>query len=259
MKKFTISMCLVAVMALGTNAWASLSGTLYSNGSGGYLSTDTSGGLVAINALVGQINWSVDQVDGGLWSYTYTFIPVTANKNRGPGAFAIEFGAQPTDLVWSYTYSGSSSANMSIATTTGTLQTIDRTLAAGYDSWLSAADPVGTNVDVTTTFDGIQWVIDDTAPNGSIYLTLSLLTSLAPMWGDLYMDGYNVTSNNGYGFVRNTNYDLAATEEFSLTGSILSGYIPVPGSAAVPIPPAVFLFGSGLSGLFFLRRRYFPA
>ncbi|MEA5114898.1 MAG: hypothetical protein VB050_12815 [Geobacteraceae bacterium] len=49
--------------------------------------------------------------------------------------------------------------------------------------------------------------------------------------------------------------DLAYDKSFaSFTATGLSGYA-VSGTAPVPIPPAVFLFGSGLSGLFFFRRR----
>jgi hypothetical protein len=40
-----------------SNARAALTSTLYSNESGSYGSMDTSGGLVAINALQGSLTW----------------------------------------------------------------------------------------------------------------------------------------------------------------------------------------------------------
>lgn len=253
MKKIALLVSMLVVFATGSSAWAALSGTMNSN---------SSGGLVAINALVGSLTWTVDQLSSGLWDYKYVYTPTTANKSQGVGAISIQFGTQPTDLASTYTYIGTG-ANMSTATTTGTLQTINRTFAAGYDSWLVAGvpDAAGTNasaqsrVNVTTTFQGLQWIIN-TSPKGSNSITLDIKTALAPVWGDFYFDSYNTTTNNGYGMVRNANYDVNATKAFSLTGPILAGYIPTPGTAsAVPIPPSVLLFGSGLSGLFFFRRK----
>ncbi len=51
--------------------------------------------------------------------------------------------------------------------------------------------------------------------------------------------------------------DLAYDQAFaSFTATGLSGYA-VSGTAPVPVPPAAFLFGSGLAGLGFLRRKFF--
>jgi hypothetical protein len=179
----------------------------------------------------------------GLWQYTYTITPSTSNKNRGVGSIIIQFGEQPTDLVWNYTYVGGSTSAMGTATTDGTLAGSGTSIPVyTYDSWLNAADPASSRVNVTTTFPGIQWTINTNNPNGSNYVELDLKTALAPIWGNCYMDGYNKTSNNGYGMVRNTNYDIPAPEPFSLDGPVLSGYLPVPGYLVSPedtTPPNV--------------------
>jgi hypothetical protein len=206
--------------------------------------------MVAINALAGSLTWTVDHLtsgtDAGKWQYTYLCTPATANKNRGIGNFNIQFGQQPADLTWAYLYSGNFSSNMGSATTIGTLQSINRKVTDQVDitsgpvycdSWLDAANPSTTKVNVTTDFQGIQWIIDTTDPNGSNSVSLSLTTSLAPMWGNIYMDGYNKTTNNGYGFMRNTDYD-SSTQPFSMTGLPVAGKVPVPGVADTS-PPTV--------------------
>jgi hypothetical protein len=254
MKKLVALIGMLAVLTCGANAWASISGTLYSNGSGSYGLTDTSGGAIGINAVVGTFSYSVSQV-GDLWDYVYTWTPTTANKNRGVGAIAIQFGQTADFNMTSEGYNAAGVAKLN-----PTIQTIDRTLASGYDSWLSAASPSTTKVDVNTTFQGLQWIWDNTDPSGANYITLEIKTALAPVWGDFFMDGYNTTTNNGYSFYRNTDYDSAAQDFVS--GQTVFGKVLTPGqipAAPVPIPPAVFLFGSGLSGLFFLKRRKFTA
>lgn len=267
MKKLAIICCMLLTMG-ATSAFASMTGTLYSNGGAGYEVLDTSGGLVGINAVVGSLSWTVDHLDNGLWDYTYTVNPYTLNKNRGIGSFNIEFGAQPSELTWDYTYYSTNPTfsetwhpEMYTATTTETLQTIDRTVNGSvdprftYDSWLSAVDPAGTRVNVEDTFEGIQWLISDNNPTGSEYVTLHLTTDLAPVWGNIYMDGYNMTSNNGYGFLRNTNFDIEPTAALIYEGAVLTGWIATPGAAPVPVPASLLLFGSGLAGLFIFKRK----
>lgn len=263
MKKVLL-LSLVLLLGIASGAGAALSGTLYSNISGG---TDTSGGLVAINALVGRLDWSVDLLtageDAGKYQYTYTLTPYDV-KNRGAGSINLEFGSQPTDLAYSFAYNWINGTNPGAPAYNGTLQTIDRTLAGStppytYNSWLVAADPVGTNVNVSTTFQGLQWILDSSSPVGSSF-TLTLTTALAPMWGDIYMDGYNMTSTVGYGMIRNTLYDIAPGQAFSLDGEVLAGYVPTPGvvsAAPVPIPPSILLLVGGLGGLGIIRRRIF--
>ena len=92
---------------------------------------------------------------------------------------------------------------------------------------------------------------------------LTLTTTAAPMWGDFFLDGGDWKSDSKYLQGANAGYDGTAPEFAYLDGTILDnmGYIPTPNfaSAPVPIPPVAFLFGSGLSGLFFFRRRKYTA
>jgi hypothetical protein len=254
MKKLAIFLGVLAVLTCGTGAGAALTETMYSNGAGGHSATDTSGGLVAINVLQGSLFWSVSET-GSVWDYSYTYTPATSGKTRGVGAVAIEFGALPASLTSTLTYISHTATPPAVTYPNlgAGLQTIDRTLAAGYDSWLVAGDPTGSAVNVTTTFQGLQWVLNTTNPTGSSF-TLDIKTYLAPVWGNIYMDGYNVTTNNGYGMLRNTNFDTVETEPFSLTGPIPAGYVPTPG-AVVPIPPSILLLGGGLGGLGLMGRK----
>ncbi len=89
--------------------------------------------------------------------------------------------------------------------------------------------------------------------------TLTLTTTAAPMWGDFFLDGGDWKSDGKYLEARNSGYDGTAPVFAYVDGSALAnnGFVPTPNftAAPVPIPPALFLFGSGLSGLFFFRRR----
>jgi hypothetical protein len=107
---------------------------------------------------------------------------------------------------------------------------------------------------VATTFEGLQRILDTTNPAAPSF-TLVLTTSLAPIWGDVYFDGYNKTTNNGYGMIRNTNYDVDANQAFSLTGPVLAGYVPVPGEAST-VPAPFFLLAGGLGGIGMIRRKF---
>lgn len=74
-------------------------------------------------------------------------------------------------------------------------------------------------------------------------LAVSFFSDLAPTWGDFYTKGgfWTYAYNSGFGRKPNGN----------------GRFIPVPGVAAVhtPIPAAYILLGSGVAGLFALRRR----
>lgn len=261
MKKLAVLMIAAAILAWGTGAWAtlSLSETMYSNGAGGYGSTDYSGGLIGINTVQGSLAWTVTDTNG-LYDYSYTYTPATAGKPRGVGAVAIEFGQLPsTNWSTSLTYiSSQSPPAVTYPNLSSGLQTIDRTYADNhtYNSWTNAASPSTSNVDVATTFEGLQWVLNPSNPTGSSF-TLDFTTNLAPVWGNIYMDGFNTTSNNGYSMLRNTNYDTVDTTPFSFNAAnIQAGYIPTPG-AVVPIPPSLLLLGGGLGGLGLMRKRWF--
>lgn len=89
--------------------------------------------------------------------------------------------------------------------------------------------------------------------------TLSLTTTAAPMWGDFFLDGGDWKSDGYYLEASNSGYNQSAgtftyTDGLAMTNA---GFVPTPNfaSAPVPIPAAAWLFGSGLSGLIFFRRK----
>jgi hypothetical protein len=239
MKKLSLFGVLLTVF-LGSNTWAALSGTITSNPE---QTSDTSGGLAAINTLTGTINWVVEKITSGptvgKWKYTYTYAPYTSGKPRGVGAVSIQLGSLLTDLQSTLTYISSTAVPPAVTypDVAGGLQTIDRTLSGSgtytYDSWMVAEDPTNTRINVTTTFKGLQWILDTTNPTGSSF-KLEFTTALAPIWGDIYFDGYNTTANDGYSMLRNVSFD-APYQPFTPSGPVISGKMPVPGF----IPPAI--------------------
>ncbi len=237
-----ILFCLI----LASNAWGALSGTMSSNTEGGDAST--ANGLYGIGAMTGSLTWTVDQLTSGehagKWQYRYAFVPYTADKNRGIGSIAVQFGSLPSDLISTFTYDHyniyyAPPPPVTYPDMSGGLLVFDRTLSNptnlnGYDSWLIPGSAETSRVNVTSTFSALQWVLDTDQPRGSSF-TLDIITSLPPMWGNMYFDGYNITTNYGYGMVRNIAYDSPPLP-FSLTDPIVSGKIPVPGDTT---PPAI--------------------
>jgi hypothetical protein len=77
------------------------------------------------------------------------------------------------------------------------------------------------------------------------------------MWGDFFLDGGDWKQDGYYLEASNSGFDKVAgaftfSDGLNVTNN---GFVPTPNFATVPIPPAIFLFGSGLSGLFFVRRK----
>jgi len=237
-----ILFCLI----LASNAWGALSGTMSSNTEGG--DAATANGLYGIGAMTGSLTWTVDQLTSGehagKWLFRYAFVPYTADKNRGIGSIAVQFGSLQPDLVSTFTYDHYNiyydpPPPVTYPDVSGGLLIFDRTLANPtnpnvYDSWLVPASPSTSRVNVTSTFSALQWVLDTDQPRGSSF-TLDIITSIPPMWGNMYFDGYNITTNYGYGMVRNIAYDSPPLP-FSMTDPIVSGKIPVPGDTT---PPAI--------------------
>lgn len=91
--------------------------------------------------------------------------------------------------------------------------------------------------------------------SGSTTETISFTSAYAPMWGDFYATDTNAAAaawNTGF-----TNPDTDPISQEVSDGSV-DFHILVPGAGGVPIipvPPALWLFGSGLIGLIGISRR----
>jgi hypothetical protein len=280
MKK-VILFSLILVLAAGSSAWASLMSGGIANNNGG----------IMMNAFGSTLFWSIDK-SGSDWVYTYEFTP--SGNNRGVAFVDLEVGNVPADLSYTFEYTtkdptGVAGLTGTVPTTTLQARTIDvrinpNVVSSGlnqepagikqYQSFLSKTNISGTDISVYTLMNGIQWTLPSwpfeptgtaswngqAARQDGMYrgfnsgFKLTLTTTAAPMWGDFYLDGGDWTTNNGWLMARNTQYDNSTRPDFVL-GQDQLGWLAVPGSAPVPIPPSMFLFGSGLFGLFFFRRR----
>ncbi|MEA5112567.1 MAG: PEP-CTERM sorting domain-containing protein [Geobacteraceae bacterium] len=209
--------------------------------------------------------------------------PYVTNKNIT--AFDIQLGAgitslsQLTNLTWNiYQFNGPNGSLVG-RVGTGTATTYQKcnptTGAAGAvvnTPLLSIGDLTGeigyTNQDTleefyttSSLFHGLQWL--NPLSNGNwvfsndITFELTFTSTLAPGLGNFFTNSTRTGGNNNQSDV--IAYDSTDTgySPNMLTGNInLSNAVTVAGGAApVPIPPSLLLFGSGLSGLFFFRRR----
>jgi hypothetical protein len=110
-------------------------------------------------------------------------------------------------------------------------------------------------------FHGLQWLNPTSGGNfvfsSDINFELTFTSDLAPGLGNFFTNSTRTGGNNNQSDVVAYNSTLTGYSPNMLSGTIdLSNAITVAGGAApVPIPPALFLFGSGVSGLFFLRRK----
>jgi hypothetical protein len=220
---------------------------MYSNGAWGFGPTNTRGGLVATTPLQGALTWTIEELtgaDAGKWLYRYIYTPAYPNARRGAGAISIQFGQAPPDITytsgWFYSYAGKFPFLMGSAGTDGAFIMVDRTPEGSldlypYDSWLDPNNDIETTVNVATRFQGLQWVIS-TDPAGSAGIALTLKTVLSPMWGNIYLDGFDVSADNGYAMLRNTDFD-SPPQPFSPTGRAFAGKVPVPGYVNDRTPP----------------------
>jgi hypothetical protein len=246
MRKLLFLICTVIAVTSGTSAWASLySGVVgWSGGSnvGGATLTGNKWGTVA------GLSWTVDQV-GSNWDYKYTFSQAGNTKDIKTFDLQVASGFTMADLI-SATITVTSGVPVNVVAPTSVSNTINEVLVQNN---------VGVQVGSTTytLTNGLQWLF-----NGTEYaFTLDLVSTRAPMWGDFFIHGEPTT--NGYdSSARNSDFNttdalpaLAANSNYLGQGVLM----PLGAAAPVPIPPSMLLLGSGISGMFFLRRRKITA
>jgi hypothetical protein len=281
--------CLMAIIILmfADCGWASLmSGTL-----------DSSNGMNSNGAFNGStLAWSIDQVNGK-WVYTYTFTPTGANRGAAYFNIELGAVPPIGDLTWSITSPGTSppinNSNTSLALQNATLDNRPQYPARQYGTSPNftyvpkfqggTADfglpPATDSIAVSSTISGDRWSLPLAAGTDTYTLiysqggtpttvyshsgydspfTLTITTSLSPMWGSFFADGQTWTNDHGYLLARNSNYGSSSRPGFVL-GSNQTGWIATPGAPAAPVPalqPVTFvLLFSLLLGVLAYRQR----
>jgi hypothetical protein len=190
-----------------------------------------------------NVSWSVYQYDKTKLGY------------GGINADGTQYWTQINPYGDGIDYSGTESM-LSVRSLTG---------RTGYTDLSDPDNPVQ-HYTMNSLFYGIQWVNigDPNNPGNSLFATgsdtnfeLSFTTTYAPGLGNFFTSSTRTGANNNNSEV--VAFDSSATgyDPSMLGGPItLNNTVTVAGGLApVPVPPSLLLFGSGLSGLFFFRRK----
>ena len=78
-----------------------------------------------------------------------------------------------------------------------------------------------------------------------------IVSNRVPMWGDFYAKDGKVDGNDVYAY--NTGFGTETTA--AIGDGNAGGWVLVPDTHEVPIPPTIFLFGCSLIGLAVVRRK----
>lgn len=254
MKKLLLLVSFFLTVSIGSSSWAylytgAISNRLDANG----LSMDPEGGIAAVgNAWAGtggskvykglRLEWGIDYNESSkTWNYTYSIILGTGN-NKTADSFNVETADN---------FSASDLLDWTVRDGNGTVLTepAGPGTYAGTESPVQISKTVGSG-QVRSLF-GFNWSF----PIGNRGVVVNFSSTRAPMWGDLLITGESTNTASASG-AWNSQFGIDCN---SLPGNGNNGgWALVPGSAEtapVPVPPTLVLFGSGLSGLFFLARR----
>jgi len=193
-------------------------------------------------SVSGNIPWAL----GGRWDATTRTVAVSSPVTAIAGnTLSMDLYTDQRGLITDPATGKSIGMGFAQAYTAGTNITCSASAIGGNESSAlqSLLDPG------QTVLSG--WNVT-TSPEYTLYkgIYLSLFAGSGHSLSDL-----TVWSYDGAAWSKYDAADLAYDNTYaSFTVTGLSGYA-VSGTAPVPIPPSVFLFGSGLSGLFFFRRK----
>jgi hypothetical protein len=218
-----------------------------------------------------RLDWSVTNNPDNTYTYNYYFGPgwfppdngTKSNPwvtNKQITAMDLQAGAGLTmsdisDLTWSvYNYN-----NTKLGYGTATEFTKISNSISGSATVVSVGDlhgEIGNGIDgysIQQLFHGLQWLnpMDPTAPGNFLYpdavnIVISFTSTVAPGWGNFFANSTQTGSERDY-------EDVVAYNPFN------SNTVSTPGGAPVPVPAAVYLFGSGLGGIAIFRRRKMDA
>ena len=170
------------------------------------------------------LTWNVDQINGGLWSYSYTFTVAAA-----PGISHVIIEVSNT-FTMGNVKDGTDPFNES-----SPLQTY------------SSAPPGDSNPGLGIPVWGLKWNTPTGGSDSSFSWTL--ITDRAPMWGDFYAKGGRDT------YALNEMIDTNAPS--GAPGSTISGKVLVPDSVTqIPEPSSLLFLGLGLIGVSTLVRKF---
>ncbi len=224
---------------------------------GGGTGTITNNGVIRMVAGAGAANGTYTPISAGIWAGTGTVqalggiwdltnhtVTVSSAASAAAGAATTIDLATTQRFLFTDEASGKSVGAAFQATASPTDLTLTASAVSGsvltsLQSLLGSGQAVLSGWDFST--EGY------TAGNP---LYLSLFAGSGHSLSDLTVWNYDGSTWSKYDAA-----DLAYDNTYaSFTVTGLSGYA-VSGTAPAPIPPSVFLFGSGLSGLFFFRRK----
>jgi hypothetical protein len=213
-----------------------------------------------------MLSWTVESV-GNYWQYTYTMDGAIHGTDKWVNNIAIETPSsfQASDVLSGWKLIRTEADVPTQPTPVANIVPVDVTSITTGPS--AAAPLTGASLPLynpalpTTIMTGIQWstptaptfVVKDMVAN---MFVLTFISDYAPMWGDFLITS-GASAGAGGPTVVNAKFGIDTSAPIADGNN--GGWMLVPGvkAAPVPIPAPFLLFGSGLAGLGFLRRRFF--